>query len=223
MHQGVQVNEINNEPLRIIETAIKYFPDSDSHFYEAQDQYGRWWFYNRGGRYGSFDEAEEIEAEERRKGIISPDLYYFDDDRIVEKIKRQEEVLYVYWVNRGWECGDNCIDPDRGGYIEVVTKDGLLYAHDRIFYDYTKLKEFGFKIKTKGIINLEFWGCVGNYQWEGGNELEEKNEYHEEYHEDSHEWSSQDIYNSLGGEDGERKYMSDGAWISPDGTITFDR
>ncbi len=217
------MNKINNEPLKIIKTSIEYFSHSDRYRLDIEDQYGRWWIYS--GVHGSLSlyEAEEIEAEELRKRIINLDLYYFDDDRIVERIKRQEEIMYVYKLNQYGMYGEG-FDSDNGAQVVVMTKDFLEYIHDKIFYDYDKLKEFVLKIKAKGSINLEFWRCQGKYPGdEGGNSYLKEFEEKEEYYDEPHEWNTVDIYNSLGGEEGELKYMHDGAWISPDGTITYDR
>ncbi len=215
------MSKINNEPLKMTDTFIKHFPKSGYYNFEVEDQYGRWWIYR--GLQDSLDEIEEIEAEELRKGILNLDLYYFDDDRIVERIKRQEEVMYLYRLNQYGMYGEG-FDSDNGAQVVVMTKDGLEYAHDKIFYDYDKLKEFALKIKTKGSINLEFWRCQGNYPGdEGSNSYLKEFEEKEEYYDEPHEWNTMDIYNLLGGEDGEMKYMNDGAWISPDGTITYDR
>lgn len=215
------MNKINNEALEIRKTFIKYFPHSDMYHLEVQDQYDRWWIYRGADWNLSLDEAEKIEAEELRKGIINLDLYHFDDDRIIERIKRQEKVLYVYSYSKGEHFDDRTFIDEAGACVAAITDDGIEYVHDKVFQNYEDLKEFALKIKAKGIINLEFWRCIGSYDWEGNSYLEfEEDDY---YQDESSEWSSRDIYNSLGGEDGERKYMSDGAWISPDGTITFDR
>ncbi len=210
------------EPLRMTETFIRHFPESGYYNFEVADQYGRWWIY--GGMHDSLDEIEEIEAEELRKGILNLDLYHFDDDRIVERIKRQEEVWYVYRLNKYGYLGDG-FDTENGAEVVVMTKDGLEYIHDKIFYDYDKLKAFALKVKEKGIINLEVWRCQGNFEWDGESSHSYLQEFEEkiEYDDEPQEWSRRDIYNSLGGEDGERKYMSDGAWINPDGTIDFER
>ncbi len=221
----------NIEPLKIITSFIKfipeneYFPHNDRYILEVQDQYGRWWIYY--GAYAlSLDEAEEIEAEELKKGVINLKLYYFDDNRIIDKIKRQEEIYSIYVRYRYTEY----FDSSTGAQVMVMAGDDLEYVHDKIFYDYDKLKNFALKIKAKGIINLEFWTCIGSIDPESGSgssleELEDTPLYENtyDYRSNEHEWNSKDIYNSLGGEEGERKYMSDGAWISPDGTITFDR
>ncbi len=215
------MKKINNEPLKMVKTFIKHFPQSGYYNFEVEDQYGRWWIY--GGLHDSLSEIEEIEAEELRKDIINLKLYHFDDERIVSRIKRQEEVWYVYFLNIYREYGFDSID-EYGANIMVTTKDGLEYMHDKVFYDYDKLKALALKIKAKGIINLEYWMCQGRPDLTDGytsylHVFEDKSEYYEE----PHEWDTKDIYNSLGGEDGERKYMHDGAWISPDGTITYDR
>ena len=126
------MKKINNEPLRITETFIRYFSQSDTYHLEVQDQYERWWIYSGADWNLSLDEAEEIEAEELRKGIINLDLYYFDDDRIIERIKRQEEVWYVYKLNKYGYYGDG-FDSDNGAEVVVMTKDGLEYIHDKIF------------------------------------------------------------------------------------------
>ncbi len=215
------MSKINNEPLKMIDTFIKYFPKSGYYNFEVEDQYGRWWIYR--GLQDSLAEIEEIGAEEVRKGIINLDLYWFDNDRIVSKIRRQEEVWYVYFLNIYGEYGTDYID-EHGANIMVTTKDGLEYMHDKVFHDYDKLKALALKIKEKGVINLEHWMCQGwDDDTEGGTSYLKVFEDKSEYYEEPREWSSQDIYNSLGGEDGEMKYMHDGAWISPDGTITYDR
>lgn len=216
--------ESKMEPLIITKTAIKQsqHPNFDFYYLEARDQYGRWWSW-RGDSSTldepNFEEIINIETQELRKGIINLDLYYFCDDRIVERIKRKEEVEYVFSFNMGDECGDNCIDENVGGYVQIITKNGLTYAHDKVFYDYEKLKKFALKIKEKGIVNLEFWRCFGSYDgWEGDShlEFEERGQYVDE---EPHEWDMKDLYNSLGGgEDGERIYLSDGVWLNPDGT-----
>ena len=216
------MKKINYEPLKMVKTFIKHFSKSGYYSFEAQDQYGRWWIYR--GVYGqlSLDEIEEIEAEELRKSVINLSLYYFDDDMIVERIKKEEEVRYVYKLNKYGYFGDG-FDSDNGAEVVVMTQNGLEYIHDKIFYDYDKLKEFALKIKKKGSINLELWRCQGNYEGEAFDSYLKEFEEDDTYYEESHEWDTRDIYNSLGGEDGERKYMHDGAWISPDGTITYDR
>lgn len=210
----------NTEPLKMTETFIRHFPQSGYYDFEVQDQYERWWIYS--GSQDSLAEIEEIEAEECRKDIINLDLYHLDDNRIVNKIKRHAEVMYVF----GYNINSEVFQPDLGAEVRVIINEGRLsmeYSHDKIFHDYDKLKEFALKIKDKGIINLEFWNCLGSYEWEDNCsehlEFEDKSEYYEE----PREWGSMNIYNSLEGEHGERKYMSDGAWMNPDGTIDFER
>lgn len=216
------MNDSNSEPLRITKTYIKHFHESGYFHLEVQDQYGWWWIY-RSSHTTYLDEIEEIEAEEAQKGIINRKLYYPNEDEIIDGIDRSEEVWKVYSGEIYGEYGCTEIDPDVGARVYVMTNDWLEFYHDEIFYDYEKLKEFALKVKEKGIINLKFWNFHSTLDPEDSQSFMEEFEDKTIDTGEEHEWSSRDIYNSLGGEDGEMKYMHDGAWISPDGTITYDR
>ncbi len=217
------MGKINNEPLKIIKTFIKSFSHSDTYDLEVQDQYRRWWLYYGASDNLSLDEVEEIEAEELRKGIINLDLYYPDENRIVPRINREERVLRVLSHSKGEYFDDRTFIDEFGACVAIVTYDGLEYIHDKVFYEYEDLKDLALKIKSKDIVNLKYWECIGVYEWDEQNVFDNEFEDISDYCEEPHEWDTKDIYNSLGGEDGERKYMHDGAWISPDGTITYDR
>ncbi len=220
------------EPLIITETAIKQsqHPRFTFYYLEVKDQYGRWWNFRRNSDArddSNFKEIVNIETQELRKGVINTDLYhFFMDDQVVKRIKRKEEVEYVYRMDYGNDCGesweDHCVDPKQGSRACIMTVDGLDYIHDKFFYNYDKLKNFALKVKKRGVVNLEFWELIeGLDEWSMDRLYEFEEDRHSNY--ETEEWSMKDTYNVIGGEDGERKYMSDGAWINPDGTIDFEK
>ena len=148
-------------------------------------------------------------------------------DQVVKRIKRKEEVKYVYRRDWGNDCGesweDHCVDPKQGSRVCIVTVDGLDYIHDKFFYNYEELKNFALKVKKRAVVNLKFWELTEGLDVdEDGRGMECLYEFEEDSYSDyaaEEEWSMKDTYNSLGGEDGERKYLSDGVWLNPNGTI----
>ncbi len=105
-------------------------------------------------------------------------------------INSKNQVLYIYTYDMtSGKYGNNYLDTDNEylGYVLAITKDGLEYRHEKTFHSYEKIKEFALKIKDNGVINLEFWKCLGDYDWE--------NDAHEELEEDYYDDGSEDRAN----------------------------
>lgn len=213
------------EPLLIINTKIqecKYPIHHHSYYLQLMDQYGRWWSYMNSNEKSTFEDMQKIAMEEINKAIIDIDLFYVHYDDNIKNIKRHEEVLYVYTYDMySEEYGRNYVEKtDKyAGYVLVITKDDLTYKHFEIFDNYQDVKEFALKVKNKGIVNLEFWECLGDYYFE--------NNYHEEfeesYYDDIHEYDMTDVYDVFATEEGEPTYLSDGVWLYPNGSMRDDK
>ncbi len=216
------------EPLLIANTKIEEskHPRYGGHYYlETMDQYGRWWNYrgdSSSNEKSTFEDMQKIASQEIDKAIIDIDLFYVHYDENIGNIKRHEEILYVYTYDMyTGEYGNPYAEKtDKyAGYVLVVTKDSLLYSHFKVFDNYQDARQFALKIKHEGIVNLEFWTCLGDYNFECN--------YHEEFEEnydyDGHEHDMTDIYNHFANEEGEPTYLSDGVWLYPDGRMRDDK
>lgn len=216
------------EPLLITKTKIEEskHPKHSGHYYlEILDQYDRWWSYkgdsSSNGKL-TFEDMQKIALEEANKVVIDVDLFYMQYDDNIKNIKRHEEVLYVYTYDMySEEFGINYIEKSDkyAGYVLIITKYCVEYKHNKIFTNYKDVKEFALKVKNKGIVNLEFWECLGDYYFE--------NNYHEEfeenYYDDVHEYDMTDVYDVFATEEGEPTYLSDGVWLYPDGRMRDDK
>lgn len=216
------------EPLLITNTKIQEskHPTYKGYYYlEVMDQYGRWWSYrgdSSSNEKSTFEDMQKIAIKEANKIIIDVDLFYVHCDGNIKNIKRHEEVLYVYTYDMySEEYGRNNVEKiDKyAGYVLIVTKDLQEYRHFKIFDNYHDAKQLALKIKNKGIVNLQFWECLGDYYFE--------NNYHEEfeenYYDDVHEYDMTDVYDVFATEKGEPTYLSDGVWLYPDGRMRDDK
>ncbi len=208
------------EPLLITNIKIEEskHPRHSGHYYlEVLDQYDRWWSYkgdSSSNGKSTFEDKQKIATEEANKVIIDVDLFYMQYDDNIKNIKRHEEILYVYTYDMySEEFGINYInESDKyAGYVLIISKYCVEYKHNKIFTNYKDIKEFALKVKNKGIVNLEFWECLGDYYF--------KNNYHEEF-EESYYFDNDDDDDS---EEGEPTYLSDGVWLYPNGSIRDDK
>jgi hypothetical protein len=156
------------EPLLIAKTQIKEYNQGD-YYLKVMDQYGRWWEWKgeNSNKKQTFIDMQKILADELKKTIIDIDLYNICDREVMHYIKRHEEVLYIYSNFYEEMPIDGYV-----GCVRAITKDCLVYEHERLFDDYENLKKFALKIKDRGIINLEFWECLYIYDF-SGHEYEE--------------------------------------------------
>lgn len=217
------------EPLLIIKTKIEEYKHptyKGCYYLEVMDQYGRWWAWRGDSSVRerpTLSDIKKIETEEVYKSVIDIDLYYIKYDENIGKIKRHDEISYVYTYDMYSDSfgGNFSEEPDiYAGYTLVVTKDGLTYRHFKIFDKYQDVKQLALKIKKKVIVNLEFWTCLGSYEYDVDNshkEFEETDNY------DDHEYDMTDAYNNFATEDGEPTYLSDGVWLYPDGRTRDDK
>ncbi|MGA9045574.1 hypothetical protein [Sulfuricurvum sp.] len=216
------------EPLLITNTKIQEYKHptyTGCYDLEVMDQYGRWWSYkgdSSSNEKSTFEDMQKIATQEINKAIIDIDLFYVHYDDNIKNIKRHEEVLYVYTYDmHSEEYGRNYVEKiDKyAGYILIVTKDFLEYRHLKIFDNYQNAKQLALKIKNEGVVNLEFWTCLGNYCFESN--------YHEEFEEkcvyDDHEYDMADVYKDFATENGEPTYLSDGVWLYPNGSMRDDK
>lgn len=209
------------EPLLIIKTKIEEYKHptyKGCYYLEVMDQYGRWWSYrgdSSSNKKSTFEDMQKIASQEIDKAIINIDLFYVHYDENIGNIKRHEEILYVYTYDMyTGEYGNPYAEKtDKyAGYVLAVTKDSLLYSHFKVFDNYQDAKQLALKIKNEGIVNLEFWTCLGNYDFESN--------CHEEY---DYDYDMRDVYNNIATEDGEPRYLSDGVWLYPDGSTRDDK
>lgn len=215
------------EPLLITNTKIEEskHPVYSGHYYlEIMDQYGRWWSYkgdDNSNEKSTFEDMQKIAIDQTNKAIIDVDLFYIRYDDNIKYIKRHEEVLYVYTYDMHSEAyGIDYIEKSDkyAGYTLIIAKDFLEYRHNKVFTNYRDIKEFALKVKNKGVVNLEFWECLGNYYFDSNSheEFEEKYDYDNEY-------DMTDVYNNFVTEEGEPTYLSDGVWLYPDGSMRDDK
>lgn len=201
------------EPLLITNTKIQEstHPTYKGCYYlKVMDQYGRWWSLRGDSSIRerpSLDDIKKIEIEEVNKSILDTNLYYIQNDNIIDKIKRHEEISYVYTYDMNSDTfgGNFSEEPDiYAGYALVVTKDGLTYRHFKIFDNYQDVKKLALKTKKKGIVNLEFWTCLGKYEYDVDNshkEFEEIDDYAD------HEYDMTDVYDNFATEEGKPTYF----------------
>lgn len=209
------------EPLLITSTQIEESknPTHSGHYYlEILDQYGRKWSHkgdsNSNGK-STFEDMQKIAIEATSKAIIDVDLFYMEYGNKIKNIKRHEEVLYVYTYDmNSKKFGIDYIGSSEkyAGYVLIVTKDCLEYKHNKIFTNYDDAMEFALKVQDKGIVNLEFWTCLGDYYFENNQHLEFV-EIYDDY----------DDYDDYVTEESEPTYLSDGLWLYPNGQMRDDK
>lgn len=216
------------EPLLITNTKIeesKHTVYSGQYYLEIMDQYGRWWSYkgdDSSNEKSTFEYMQKIAIDQTNKAIIDVDLFYIRYDDNFQHIKRHEEVLYAYTYDMySEEYGMNYIEQSDkyAGYILVITKDGLVYKHNKIFSNYEDIKQQALKIKNKNVVNLEFWTCFDRYHFDS----EVHKEFEEKYDYDDNEYNMTDVYGDFATEEGEPTYLSDGVWLYPDGSMRDDK
>lgn len=186
------------EPLLITNTQIqecKHETYKGYYYLNVMDQYGRWWSWigdSNSNEKSSNEYIRKIEIQELNKTIIDIDLYSILSDAEIGHIKRHEEILYVFSYDM---YADSPTDK-YAGYVLAITKDELLYAHNKVFDNYEDLKKLALKIKESGIVNLEFWKCLGLYTWnDENNEYEEFEEIY--YYDDSEDRADQDVLDMI--------------------------
>jgi len=196
------------EPLLIVKTKVQELQHTSHYthyFLEVVDQYGRYWNYSTANFIPTLDDIKKIEIEELEKTILDINLYNLSPLEEHQKIKRHENIEYVYT--------SAIRSVNYSGYVLVVAKNGLVYQHSKIFNNYESIKKFALKIKEIGTINLEFWECLGEYHWENNEHenLEEDYKYSswdiEEYKE--YEIGSHEADNGDG-----QVYLGDGVYIN---------
>lgn len=169
---------------------------------QVTDIIGREWRFSGDGPVSgeseSFDLMNDLAIKIKNEGYFNPKLFWvssYGEELYGKRFNSIEEVNFVFSYSNEYMDPYGDYEPTTSWNLHVTTEGGLFYKHDKIFTDYDKLKKFALKVKNKGLVNLKYWICQGDYPYESEESMEGVYEFEERYdsYEDPEEQAMQEV------------------------------
>ena len=166
------------------------------------------------GESESYSDMKQLEEKLQELGYFEPEDFLVssnEEELYGKRFNSIEEVVYL--------CSNQTLEPDVDTDIwklVVCTPGGLHYRHDKEFLNYDQFLKFVTKVKDKGIVNLKYWVCLGDYDYlESTAHMEFEDSDVNSYYESDIQTAREVFGEDAVGMDGQI-YLSDGVYVDAD-------
>ncbi len=170
---------------------------------KVTDTFDREWRFSNDGQLSgeseSFDAMNDLATKVKNEGYFDPKLFWVSNSceelegKIFDSI---EEITHVFSYSNEFKYDDGLeYEPTTSWSLHTTTEGGLFYKHNKIFTNYDKFKDFALKVKNKGLVNLKYWVCQGDFPYDESGSQEAFSEFEKQYdsYEDPEERTIQEV------------------------------